>query len=182
MKAWAQSERRAGTPSSGRVRAAAGWLRLVVAVSLACAGCSGGERASAPDTGSGETVRSVARPEVVCQPPPAGANALLAAAYAICAEYRAGRIDRATYAAALAGTGAMVISIVALEALEAQSRASPVTATVRSQVVQTLQRNATMAVICRAPSLAVYGGLPACAVLAGSPAAGDARAVMTAKR
>ena len=76
----------------------------------------------------------------------------------------------------------MVISFVALKAIEAQSGDSSVTATVHNQIVQTLQQNATMAVICRAPSLAVYGGLPACAILAGSPAAGDAWAVMTAKR
>lgn len=173
--------RRAGSLNSGRVGEAAGWLRLVAALSLACAGCSGGERAGGQDTSTGEAVSDAARPEVVCRPPPAGANALLAAPYAICAEYRAGRIDRRTYAAALAGTGAMVISVVALEGLDARSEASPATITARSQVIQTLQQNATIAVICRAPSLAGYGTLPACAVLPESPTAGDARAIMTAK-
>lgn len=178
MKAAARSVNRAGTPGS------AGWLRLAAALSLACAGCSGGERASAPDGSKGQAFSDATRPDVVCRPPPAGADALLAAPYAVCAEYRAGRIDGTTYAAALAGTGAMVIAIVALEALDAPSKAPPATVTVRSQVIQALHQNAAVPVLCRAPSLAAYGALPACTLISGSsPTTGNApAAVMTATR
>lgn len=183
MKAWSRSGSGAGAPGPcGGARRAAGWLPMVAALSLACASCSGGERVIATAAGDRLAVTDAARPEVVCQPPHAGASALVAVPYVVCTEYQAGRIDRATYAAALSQTGAMIIAVVALDTLDARDKTSPSTVRARRRVVQALHQNTTMQVICRAPSLAAHGALPACAVLHASAVAKPVHAASALRR
>ena len=90
------------------------------------------------------------RPGVFCLPPRRPADALTAGPYALCAEYRAGRIEAREYSTALAGYGEMLVAMAALDTLDDPS---PATISARAEVVERLRENATLRTLCAAPSL-----------------------------
>lgn len=91
-------------------------------------------------------------------------DALAAGPYALCAEYRAGRIEAREYSTALAGYGEMLVAMAALDTLDDPS---PATISARSEVVERLRGNAALHTLCAAPSLAPFGTLAECALLTG---------------
>jgi hypothetical protein len=94
-------------------------------------------------------------------PPRLPVEAPMAGPYALCAEYRSGRIEAQEYSTALAGYGEMLVAMAALDALDE----SPGAARSRAEVVERLRGNAALHTLCAAPSLAPFGTLAECALL-----------------
>ena len=132
-------------------------------LTLVCVGCASGVQLPGSPAGGGAFRDG--RPGVVCLPPRLPADALTAGPYALCAEYRAGRIEAQEYSAALAGYGEILVAMAALDTLDGSLGATKS----RAEVVERLHRNATLRTLCAAPSITPFGTLAECALLT-SPA------------
>ena len=146
------------TPAQRAAARASRYVRALVLV-IGCAGCAAGKpppQTQGPATGA--ALRE-GRP-VVCLPPRPPNNALAAGPYALCAEYRAGRIEAEEHSAALEGYGDMLVVMAALDTLDQ----SPGGVGLRAEVVERLRKSATLRTLCAAPSVTAFGTLAECAL------------------
>jgi hypothetical protein len=150
---------------TGRVRGRWSGYAPAIVLAFACAGCASGEQPPDEVGLAGGATLHGGRP-IFCLPPQASADALTAGPYALCAEYRAGRIDRLEYASALEAYGELLVAMAALDALGAPNQPSASAAKTRAAIRGRLRQSPTLRALCLAPSMAPYGTLAACNLVA----------------